>query len=1020
MIRRQLLSCALALVTSAALAESEKPGQVQIPLELYNQLIEQTRTPIEPRLPAPMNYALGNAQVSIRVGSTEPRPSAEVTVTLSIQIFENQWSLVPILPPGTPVTQATVQGSVVQLVATPSGLAWATNQKGAFQMDLSYRVDAGSAEGGYVLGLPLPRAASINLTASLPGSGLDVAVIPAAGVRTSTAGNLTQVQATIPTTAGVQISWRTPRRGEPAFSRAIYRGQLSGKAIAWRGELVVELFEDETATLSLLPRDVTLTNLDVDGKPATILVDGKHFATLVRGQGVHRIAVSFETPVERKDGPPHVALKIPKVPVSRIDLKLPGQKEISAEPASSVTSRRRGGATEATVNVPLTSTVTLSWSEAIPEAAREELRANASIFHVIHAEEGVLVAKARVQYEVRRGGTHRLTLELPPEVQVNEVSSESGAIADWRVAAEGSRRILQIFLNRELQGELLFDVDYDRSLSAPRAQVLPLLRAPDVGRQRGMIALLSSRELTLNPADDAGATRVGENQLPGFVRDGIEMTIAHTFKYTDAPPAMNVTASVPERVAGRFDAQVDTLLSLGEVTLTGSVTTEIHVKSGGVDTLELVLPEGASLLNLNAPSLRTHRVSDDESPVVTLEFTQEMEGDFKIELTYERILDEGEAVVAAATPRVREADVEQGRIAVEASSAAEVAPAETAELSPIDVSELPRQLVLRTTNPILLAFKYVRAEPAPRLSLQVRRHPTMDVQEAAIDLAEYRTLFTRDGLSVTSAYFTVRNARKQFLKVRLPESSELWSVFVAGRAEKPALAEQDGARFLLVPIVNRTEGFPVEVVYASRGNAIGRLGTVRARLPRPDILVTRSQWNLYLPEGLDYHQPSTNMDVVTPGRALSEQEMRSELATLSDTAEISGVAEPLLIHVPTTGVRYGLEKLYANQGDVEAYVAIPYASSSGAMMGQLVCMLGVGLVWLAGWIWWTGDEGASATPRIVLALAGGVSVVVASGIYHVSLVPSLLLSLAAAAFLFRSHLRRLAESVRPERPVELG
>ena len=882
-MKQKLLSFALAFLASAAIAQDDKPRQVQIPLELYNQLIEQTRTPIETTRPAPVNYALGNAQVTVRVSSTDPRPSADVHVTLSIQIFEDQWSLVPILPAGTPVTEASIQGTPVQLVTTPAGLAWANNQKGAYQMTLSYRVDAASAEGGYVLSLPLPQAASINLTASLPGRGLDVAVIPAAGLRTSSSGNQTQVQATIPTTSGVQLSWRTPRKGEPAFSRAHYRGELSGEAIRWRGELVVELFEDETATLQLLPREVTLTNLEVDGKQATIFVEGKRFATLVRGQGIHRIAVSFETPVVRSDGPPHVALQIPKVPVSRIDLKLPGRKEVSASPASSVTSRRRGGATETTVNVPLTQRVTLSWSEAIPEVAREELRANASIFHVIHAEEGVLVVRARVQYEVRRGGTHRFTLELPPEVQVNDVSSESGAIADWRVTAEGSRRILQIFLNRELQGELVFDVDYDRSLSATEAQELPLFRAPDVGRQRGMIALLSSRELTLNPSDDAGATRVGENQLPGFVRDGIEMTIAHTFKYTDTPPSMSVTASVPERVAGRFDAQVDTLLSLGEVTLTGSVTAELHVKSGGVDTLELVLPAGASLLNLNAPSLRTHRVSDDESPVVTLEFTQEMEGDFRIELTYERILEEGESVVAASTPRVLGADVEQGRIAVEASSAAEVEPAQTAELSPTDVSELPRQLVLRTTNPILLAFKYVRAEPAPRLALQVRRHPTMEVQEAAIDVAEYRTLFTRDGLSVTSASFTVRNARKQFLRVRLPENSELWSVFVAGRAEKPALVEEDGARFLLIQIVNRTEGFPVEVVYATRGGTIGGLGTVRARLPRPDILVTSSHWDLFLPEGLDYQRPSSNMDVVESGRAVSEQEMRNELSAISET-----------------------------------------------------------------------------------------------------------------------------------------
>ncbi len=294
----------------------------------------------------------------------------------------------------------------------------------------------------------------------------------------------------------------------------------------------------------------------------------------------------------------------------------------------------------------------------------------------------------------------------------------------------------------------------------------------------------------------------------------------------------------------------------------------------------------------------------------------------------------------------------------------------------------------------------------------------MDVQEAAIDVAEYRTLFTRDGLSVTSASFTVRNARKQFLRVRLPENSELWSVFVAGRAEKPALVEEDGVRFLLIPIVNRTEGFPVEVVYATRGGTIGGLGTVRARLPRPDILVTSSHWDLFLPEGLDYQRPSSNMDVVESGRAVSEQEMRDELSAISDTRNVSGVAEPLLIHVPTTGIRYRFEKLYANQADVEAYVAIPYASSSGVFMGQLVCILGAGLLWMAGWLSWTRDERFSKRARILLGLAGALIVVVATGAYHVSVVPSLLLSIAGAAFLGRSQFRRLAGFLRPERPVE--
>ena len=156
---------------------ANRPGQVQLPLEIYTQLIQQAQ-PGDRH--APVNFALGNARVSVTVRSLEPAASAEISVALSIQIFEDEWALVPVLPAGTPVTQATVQGTPVQLVATRSGLAWTTNQKGTYAMQLSYRIDAASSENGYVLGVPVPEAASINLSASLPGTGLDVAVIPAA------------------------------------------------------------------------------------------------------------------------------------------------------------------------------------------------------------------------------------------------------------------------------------------------------------------------------------------------------------------------------------------------------------------------------------------------------------------------------------------------------------------------------------------------------------------------------------------------------------------------------------------------------------------------------------------------------------------------------------------------------------------------------------------------------------------------------------------------------------------------
>ena len=1011
--------------------EDDKPGQVQLPLAVYKALLDKARDPSRLPRPAPASYALGNARVSVQVAATEPRISGQIRVDLAIDVLEDDWVLVPVLPAGTPVEAATIGGNPIQLLATPEGLAWSTKKSGSYNMNLLYRVDAMRSDAGFTLAVPLPQAAATQLTASLPGSGLDVAVIPAAGVKFSQSGQTTRVSATIPTTSGVQISWRTPARRGHTVSRASYSGRLVGNAVDWSGRLSVELFSDETATLSLLPRSVTMSNLKVDGKDAPILVEGDRFVTLVKGRGVHSVVVEFQVPVLSGDGPPRVNLQVPPVPVSRFDLTLPGKKELTVTPAASIRSRIRDGSTIATVHVPLTGQVSFAWSEAVPEDIKAEVRSNASLYHVLHAEEGVLNGRVTVQYEVNRGETHVIELAVPDDVQINRISAESGAVADWRLNAvcRGARTVT-VFLDRQLKGQLLFDIFYDRSL-APSAEQggiqAPLFQALGVQRQKGMLALLASHELALSPVgepDETQATRVGENQLPAFVRNEVTMTVAHTFKYADALPRVMVETSTPEVVQGKFDAQVDTLISLGEVTMTGAASLEIHLKSGRVSSLELELPEGINLLSLTAPSLRTYAVNPgDDNQLVSIEFTQEMEGQFRLELTYERILVDDTSEVEVPTLTVRGAEVEQGRIAIEALSAAEIQPATTEQLSAIDIKDLPQQLILRTTNPILLAYKYVHADPPHRLALNVTRHRVLGTQEAVIDRADYRTLFTRDGLFVTTAHFVVRNSRKQFLRVQLPERSQIWSVFVNGKPENPARSDGDDEEetpSVLIKILNSTRGFPVQIVYATEGASIRRLGKVEAALPRPDILVTESRWDAYLPAEMRYGAPSTNMDIVRVGAPVSASELEAEFARLGDAAGAQQALEPLRITVPTSGVHYAFEKLYANQSDHDAWFSVPYSSAGGAFAGQLANLLGIALFWTG--IWLSRRADAPLEPRRALAVAGAGATIllITIGFYHVSatlpMVLSVLVGLGLAARHGKAYVAQLRHSFADEKP----
>ena len=73
MIRRSLLAIALLLLPLAAVSAQDQSGQVQIPLDIYEKLLEQVR---QPDAGPPLNVALSSARVQVRVPATEPRATA--------------------------------------------------------------------------------------------------------------------------------------------------------------------------------------------------------------------------------------------------------------------------------------------------------------------------------------------------------------------------------------------------------------------------------------------------------------------------------------------------------------------------------------------------------------------------------------------------------------------------------------------------------------------------------------------------------------------------------------------------------------------------------------------------------------------------------------------------------------------------------------------------------------------------------------------------------------------------------
>jgi hypothetical protein len=467
--RRKLpkLACIIgilgACVAGRALAQAREPAaQVQLPLAAYDQMVAQAREPKPAARPAPARYALGNAALSVSIDEQGGHLSAHAELTLQVRVLEAGWVAVPLLPNGTAVQAASVAGNEVELMHTPAGLAFSTEQAGRYQLKLVYDVDAQRGERGYSLALPLPEAPSTRLQADLPGEDLDVAVIPAAAVSTQTQDDETSVQATIPSTLGVQLSWRVPGLHGHSFSRAHYRATLvsgSADALHFDAEIALELFDADSVVLPLLPSDVIVSALSVDGKPSTITVVDDAFSARVHGRGAHRLQFAFQLPVVRENGSPHVQLRIPEVPVSELELRLAGNKDVTLEPVAHVDAVHKGNNTVAHAFLPMAAELQVSWAEAVPEAASEELLANASVFHLVHAEDGVLYVRAMVVYEVTSGSSNVIQLDIPHSVQVSDIRAADGVIKKTIKTHDDPHSLLDrysVFLDRELRGEQRF------------------------------------------------------------------------------------------------------------------------------------------------------------------------------------------------------------------------------------------------------------------------------------------------------------------------------------------------------------------------------------------------------------------------------------------------------------------------------------------------------------------------------------------------------------------------------------
>jgi len=352
--------------------------------------------------------------------------------------------------------------------------------------------------------------------------------------------------------------------------------------------------------------------------------------------------------------------------------------------------------------------------------------------------------------------------------------------------------------------------------------------------------------------------------------------------------------------------------------------------------LKILMPEGSRLNNISGNFLEW-KLTDS---TIQIELKPDTKGSMNIDVSYEQELKPDTQEVIIKNPVIVDAEKITGYLTISTATNLGVSVSGYEGLSMIDPREVPSASISTA-----LAFRF---NQIPFIgSLKITRYEEMPILEATCDSANAITAVTLDGKTITRVIYHIRNNAKQFLTVKLPEKSQIWSVYIANSPVKP-LAGKSGS--VLIPLrrtsVKTDSALPIEIIYFQPGVGFGKTGDFQINLPAIDVPIMHLMYSLYIPEKLmldtfvgnleKVDNFSISAETVPVGKSVGKEETSKKPSSISQSEiylvqqsalernvaagigdkvsqpsnapETVGGFLPLKIYIPTTGKLLRFEK----------------------------------------------------------------------------------------------------------------
>ena len=498
------------------------------------------------------------------------------------------------------------------------------------------------------------------------------------------------------------------------------------------------------------------------------------------------------------------------------------------------------------------------------------------------AEHGVLVGPRKLewashlQFDLTGAPRPSVSVTLPPDYMLMDVDG-SEFISDWYdTPGEGGYRTLTVEFDQPRLGQvtLLLTGQTPRKPEATSADLLPPA-AVGVAKLTSSLAVWLSDIYSATVRSSDGWKNAPPEQLSDQLRGLRPIPVQFAFRAT-AAAVQPVIVDLSKQVA-QLSADLVVLSAVADDSIDYGLTFRWKISRAATDTFRFTTPGWLKdRLELTVPGLRQvdSKVLDTGEILWTVQLIDAVRNQFLCSgvVTLPPSADD-----MVQIPDVRFMDqTETGELVPLESQrrCAIMVNRSQGQLLPIDdrlINKIPReQLPLVVQSTLLdqaLSITELSAQQAlPRW--KISRNATQDTGRATVTGSDLVTSLTWDGTWRTKATYTVRNRGQQFLGLKLPEGSQLLSVFVKGQPSRTVTTKLKEQPIHLVPLPQTSVvdlSFDVQITLSGKLATPlkpGGLTTQQISLPAPDVIsrdestdfgltVAHTSWQIHTPDKLD-------------------------------------------------------------------------------------------------------------------------------------------------------------------------